>query len=166
MRSFGCKELWMKTEVQNYLQRLDDKENLDVLAIAGDTKEGTLSCFVGNAMLVTGEANFKELMRVDGHLSGRVVSSSGTLIVGASGKVDANVDVAVAIIHGTINGDVIATQRLELGRDAKVNGNIQTASLVIEEGAVLEGSCNMLQMGAAREKAVGTAASKAADRTD
>jgi cytoskeletal protein CcmA (bactofilin family) len=33
--------------------------------------------------VVTGEANFKAMMRVDGHLSGRVSSSSGTLIVGA-----------------------------------------------------------------------------------
>jgi cytoskeletal protein CcmA (bactofilin family) len=122
--------------------------------IARDIKEGTLSGFVGAGTLVTGEANFKAMMRVDGHLSGRVISSSGTLIVGANGKVDANIEVAVAIIHGTINGDIIATQRLELGRAAKVNGNIQTPSLVIEQGAVFEGSCKMQQMSAAKEKAV------------
>ena len=121
--------------------------------IARDIKEGTLSGFVGSGTLVTGEANFKAMMRVDGHLSGRVISSSGTLIVGANGKVDANIEVAVAIIHGTINGDIIATQRLELGRAAKVNGNIQTPSLVIEQGAVFEGSCKMLQMSAAKDKA-------------
>jgi cytoskeletal protein CcmA (bactofilin family) len=73
--------------------------------------------------------------------------------VGANGKVDANIEVAVAIIHGTINGDIIATQRLELGRAAKVNGNIQTPSLVIEQGAVFEGSCKMVQMTAAVDKA-------------
>ena len=114
--------------------------------LARDIKEGTLSGFVGAGTLVTGEANFKAMMRVDGHLSGRVSSSSGTLIVGATGKVDANIEVAVAVIHGTINGDIIATQRLELGRAAKVNGNIQTPSLIIEQGAVFEGSCKMLQM--------------------
>src|SRR5262245_32213675 len=118
-----------------------------------DIKEGTLSGFVGGGTVVTGEANFKAMMRVDGHLSGRVSSSSGTLIVGANGKVDANIEVAVAVIHGTINGDIIATQRLELGRAAKVNGNIQTPSLIIEQGAVFEGSCKMLQMATAAEKA-------------
>ena len=121
--------------------------------LARDIKEGTLSGFVGGGTIVTGEANFKAMMRVDGHLSGRVSSSSGTLIVGANGKVDANIEVAIAIIHGTINGDIIATQRLELGRAAKVNGNIQTPSLVIEQGAVFEGSCKMLQMSAAADKA-------------
>ncbi len=121
--------------------------------LAKDIKEGTLSGFVGGGTVVTGEANFKAMMRVDGHLSGRVSSSSGTLIVGANGKVDANIEVAVAVIHGTINGDIIATQRLELGRAAKVNGNIQTPSLVIEQGAVFEGTCKMVQMTQAVDKA-------------
>ena len=120
--------------------------------LARDIKEGTLSGFVGGGTVVTGEANFKAMMRVDGHLSGRVSSSSGTLIVGANGKVDANIEVAVAVIHGTINGDIIATQRLELGRAAKVHGNIQTPSLIIEQGAVFEGSCKMVQMSAAVDK--------------
>ncbi len=114
--------------------------------LARDFKEGNLSGFVGSGTVVTGEANFKALMRVDGHLSGRVSSSTGTLIVGANGKVDANIEVAVATIHGTVNGDIIATQRLELGRAAKLNGNIQTASLVIEPGALFEGTCKMIKM--------------------
>jgi len=131
--------------------------------LARDIKEGTLSGFVGGGTVVTGEANFKAMMRVDGHLSGRVSSSSGTLIVGANGKVDANIEVAVAVIHGTINGDIIATQRLELGRAAKVNGNIQTPSLIIEQGAVFEGSCKMLQMSAAADKNKREAAKKSVD---
>ena len=50
--------------------------------LARDIKEGTLSGFVGGGTDVTGEANFKAMMRVDGHFSGRITSSSGTLIVG------------------------------------------------------------------------------------
>ena len=121
--------------------------------LAREIKEGTLSGFVGGGTQLTGEATFKAMLRVDGHLSGKISSSSGTLIVGANGKVDANIEVAIAIIHGTVNGDIIASQRLELGRAAKVNGNIQTPSLVIEQGGIFEGSCKMLQMSAASEKA-------------
>ena len=120
--------------------------------LAKDIKEGTLSGFVGGGTTVTGETTFKAMLRVDGILSGRISSSSGTLIVGANGKVDANIEVAVAVIHGTINGDIIASQRLELGRAAKVNGNIQTPSLVIEQGGLFEGSCKMVQMSAAADK--------------
>ena len=122
-------------------------------SLARDIKEGTLSGFVGGGTDVTGEANFKAMMRVDGHFSGRITSSTGTLIVGNNGSVDANIEVTVAVIHGAINGDIIATQRLELGRAAKVTGNIQTPSLVIEQGAIFEGSCKMLQMHTAAEKA-------------
>ena len=132
--------------------------------LARDIKEGTLSGFVGGGTVMTGEANFKAMMRVDGTLSGRVSSSSGTLIVGANGKVDANIEVAVAVIHGTINGDIIATQRLELGRAAKVHGNIQTPSLIIEQGAIFEGSCKMLQMSATVDKSKKEAAKKVEDQ--
>lgn len=114
-------------------------------SLAREIKEGNLSGFVGGGTIVTGEANFKALMRVDGNLSGRITSTSGTLIVGANGKVDANIEVAIAMIHGTVNGDIIATTRLELGRAAKLTGNIQTASLMIEPGALFEGSCKMIK---------------------
>lgn len=120
--------------------------------IARDIKEGTLSGFVGAGTDVTGEATFKAMLRVDGHLSGKISSGGGTLIVGTNGKVDANIEVAVAVIHGIINGDIIATQRLELGRAAKVNGNIQTPSLVIEQGGIFEGSCKMIKMTEAADK--------------
>lgn len=126
---------------------VSESENL-----ARDIKDGNLSGFVGNGTVLTGEATFKMMLRVDGHLSGRVSSDDGTLIVGNNGQVDANIEVAIATIHGTVNGDIIATQRLELGRAAKVNGNIQTPSLVIEQGAVFEGSCRMTQSKADYEK--------------
>jgi cytoskeletal protein CcmA (bactofilin family) len=121
-------------------------------SLARDIKEGTLSGFVGNGTVLTGEATFKAMLRVDGHLSGRISSESGTLIVGNNGQVDADIQVAVAVIHGTINGDIVASQRLELGRAARVNGNIQTPSLVIEQGAVFEGTCHMAQLKTALDK--------------
>ena len=114
-------------------------------SLARDIKEGTLSGFVGNGTALTGEANFKGMLRVDGHLTGRVSSEDGTLIVSSGGQVDANVEVSVAQIYGTVNGDVIATKRIEMGRVAKVTGNIQTPALVIEQGAMFEGSCRMMQ---------------------
>lgn len=122
--------------------------------IAREIKDGTLSGFVGSGTAITGESTFKSLLRIDGKFSGRVTSPTGTLIVGAGGVVDANIEVSVATILGTVNGDIIATQRIELGRAGKLNGNIQTPSLMIEQGAVFEGSCKMIQQKAASEKPV------------
>jgi len=115
-------------------------------SLARDIKEGTLSGFVGNGTTLTGEANFKGMLRVDGHLSGRVSSQDGTLIISTGGQVEADVEVSVALIYGTVIGNVTATKRIELGRVAKVTGDIQTPALVIEQGAVFEGSCRMQQI--------------------
>ena len=121
-------------------------------SLARDIKEGTLSGFVGNGTTLTGEANFKGMLRVDGHLSGRVSSQDGTLIVSTGGQVDADVEVSVAQIFGTVVGNVTATKRIELGRVAKVTGDIQTPALIIEQGAIFEGSCRMQQIKDAQAK--------------
>jgi cytoskeletal protein CcmA (bactofilin family) len=134
-------------------------------SLARDIKEGTLTGFVGNGTTLTGEANFKGMLRVDGGLSGRVSSQDGTLIVSTNGRVDANVEVAVAQIFGTVNGDITATKRIEMGRVAKVTGNIQTPALVIENGAVFEGSCRMVQLKEQAEKSSSATASTSTSST-
>jgi cytoskeletal protein CcmA (bactofilin family) len=112
-------------------------------ALARGMKDGGVGGFVGGASTLTGEINFKGMMRVDGRLSGRVNSPDGTLIVSSGGRVEAQVDVAVAKINGTVEGDITATERIELGRTARVGGNLQTPALVVEEGAIFEGGCRM-----------------------
>lgn len=114
-------------------------------SMARDIKEGRLSGFVGHGTTLTGETNFHAMLRVDGHLIGTVSSENGTLIIGTNGQVDANITVAAAMINGAVNGDIVATEKLQLGRTARVLGNIQAPRLIIEEGAILEGGCSMLR---------------------
>ncbi|MEJ7578701.1 MAG: polymer-forming cytoskeletal protein [Pyrinomonadaceae bacterium] len=128
------------------------RASTDSETLAREIKEGTLSGFVGNGTVLTGEANFKGMLRVDGHLSGRVSSQEGTLIVSTGGQVDADIDVSIATINGTVNGDITASKRIELGRVAKVTGNIQAPALVIESGAIFEGSCRMTQVKEGQDK--------------
>lgn len=114
-------------------------------SMARDIKEGRLSGFVGHGTTLTGETEFHAMLRVDGHLIGTVTSESGTLIIGTNGQVDANINVAAAMINGTVNGDIYASEKLQLGRTARVLGNIHCPRLIVEEGAILEGSCSMLK---------------------
>lgn len=130
-------------------------------SMARDIKEGRLSGFVGHGTTLTGETEFHAMLRVDGHLIGTVTSETGTLIIGTNGQVDANVSVAAAMINGTVNGDVLATEKLQLGRTARVLGNIQSPRLIVEEGAILEGSCSMLKARENQEEAVAAAAAPA-----
>lgn len=124
----------------------------DSESMARDIKEGRLSGFVGHGTTLTGETNFQAMLRVDGHLVGSISSESGTLIVGTNGQVDANISVSTATINGTVNGDVVATEKVQLGRTARVVGNVQTPRLTIEDGAILEGGCTMLKAREAVEK--------------
>ena len=126
----------------------------DSESIARDIKEGRLSGFVGHGTVLTGETHFQMMLRVDGHLTGTVTSDGGTLIVGTNGQVDANISVGVATVNGIINGDVIATEKIQLGRTARVTGNISTPKLVIEEGALFEGGCSMMKAREAQETQV------------
>lgn len=121
-------------------------------SMARDIKEGRLSGFVGYGTKLTGETHFQAMLRVDGHLTGTVASETGTLIIGSSGQVDADISVASALINGTVNGDIIVTERLELGRTARVMGNVQTPRLTIEDGAIFEGGCSMIKAKEAVEK--------------
>ncbi len=126
-------------------------------SMARDIKEGRLSGFVGHGTTLTGETQFQAMLRVDGHLIGTVSSDSGTLIIGTNGQVDANILVAAAMINGTVNGDIVASEKLQLGRTARVMGNIQSPRLIVEEGAILEGSCSMLKARETHEEEVAAA---------
>jgi cytoskeletal protein CcmA (bactofilin family) len=66
--------------------------------------------------------------------------------------VDASIDVGSAVINGTVNGDVIGHQRVELGPSAVINGNISSPALTIRPGAIFHGRCCMKADGAGRRK--------------
>jgi cytoskeletal protein CcmA (bactofilin family) len=94
---------------------------------------------------LTGEIRFKDMLRINGHIAGKVTSLKGTLIVDGSALVDGDIDVAAVVISGTVNGDVIAQERVELGAAAVINGNISTRILTMKPGAIFQGDCRMLQ---------------------
>jgi cytoskeletal protein CcmA (bactofilin family) len=99
----------------------------------------------GSQPELVGDVNFKDMIRVNGHIAGSVYSKAGTMIVDTEAKVDANVDVAVAMIGGTVSGDIVARERVELGPTSKIYGNIWTRSIVIKDGAIFEGVCRMIE---------------------
>ena len=98
--------------------------------------------FVGDVVQFSGEVRFKSLLRIDGHFSGNVTSAEGTLIISCGAEVTkAVIDVAIAKINGTVEGDIRATKELVLGRTAIVKGKVAAPALIVEEGARFNGSC-------------------------
>jgi cytoskeletal protein CcmA (bactofilin family) len=81
-------------------------------------------------------------VRIDGQLEGNLIST-GDVIVGDSGTLNAQLKARNAVISGLVNGDMDVEDKLELMPTAKVYGDIKAGMLIIGEGAVFKGACEM-----------------------
>src|SRR5205814_1603269 len=90
------------------------------------------------------EFRFEGTLRIDCFVAGRIRSATGTLIIAETGKAEADISVAVAIIEGQVSGKIHALERVELGNHASVIGNIEAGIISIQPGAVFEGRCVFL----------------------
>jgi cytoskeletal protein CcmA (bactofilin family) len=87
-----------------------------------------------------GELSFKGSFRIEGNFKGTIVSES-LLIIGERGKVEADVKVGQLVINGEIRGTLQATDRIEVHDKGRVFGTLLAPTLVVEEGAYLEATC-------------------------
>lgn len=107
-----------------------------------DSARGDLNGFLDAGSHINGELHFEDTFRVDGRLTGKVVSE-GDLVVGEQGEVDGTIEVGRVFVSGVVRGNVTATSRVELTAGGKVYADLATPALVIEEGAIFEGKCRM-----------------------
>ena len=90
------------------------------------------------------EVTFEGVLHFDGHSMGNIRSAGGALVVTKKGRVDADIDVGVAVINGTVIGNITASERVFLDSDALVKGQILTRRLSARPGAIFEGDCVFL----------------------
>ncbi len=100
-----------------------------------------INTVIGRGSVSEGRFRIETGVRVDGVLKGELVSS-GTLIVGESGVIEADVKVREALISGRIVGDLVAEEKVHLQSQATFIGKIKTRILVVEEGAVFKAECD------------------------
>ena len=87
------------------------------------------------------EVTFEGVLHFDGHSMGNIRSAGGALVITKKGRVDADIDVGVAIINGIVIGNITASERVFLDSDALVKGQILTRRLSVKPGAIFEGDC-------------------------
>ncbi len=105
-------------------------------------KRDDINAFLGKDTEFEGKLTFSGAVRIDGQFKGEIFSK-GTLIVGESAVIESNINVALIIISGEIHGNIIADNRIEIHAPGKVFGNIQSPTVVIDEGVLFEGNCRM-----------------------
>jgi cytoskeletal protein CcmA (bactofilin family) len=91
---------------------------------------------------VTGQLTFQGPARIDGIVDGEV-NCQGNLTIGEGAEVKAKLTGQVVVIRGRVEGNVTATERIELLAPARLIGNINAPRLIITEGVVFDGDCSM-----------------------
>ena len=102
-----------------------------------------IATVIGRGTDIEGNVRFTGGLHVDGTIRGNVLSENeddkATLTLSDDGKVEGNVRVANALLNGTVVGDVIATNRVELAPKARITGTVTYALLEMEMGAEVNG---------------------------
>ena len=110
--------------------------------VAPASGPGGLTAFIDQGSEFEGKLSFRDTVRIDGRFRGEITSEN-TLIVGESGDIEAKISSSTIAISGVVTGDVFAKRKVVLHKTASVDGNIETPSIVIEEGATLNGQLTM-----------------------
>jgi cytoskeletal protein CcmA (bactofilin family) len=110
-----------------------------------DARGAGNSATIGKAVKIVGQIYSKEDLYVDGDLEGTVEALEHKLTIGPNGTVHAAVKAREVVALGTIQGNVEATERIEIRKDAKLVGDIRTARIIIEDGAYFKGSIDIVK---------------------
>jgi cytoskeletal protein CcmA (bactofilin family) len=103
-----------------------------------------VKAFLGEGTEFKGLLSFEGTVRIDGKFEGEVVTKD-ILILGENAVMNADVTVGTIITRGKVTGNITATKKIEVYKDGEIVGNIKTPLLIVEEGAILDGKCEMVK---------------------
>jgi len=97
---------------------------------------------IGRGVRFEGKLTFAGTVRIDASFVGTIVTDD-VLVVGEAARIDANITCGTIVVHGEVNGNVQAKTGVEIRASAKVRGDLETPSLVVEKGALFQGASRM-----------------------
>src|SRR3954449_8663326 len=106
---------------------------------------------LGRGVKFEGKLTFAGTVRIDASFVGTIVTND-VLVVGEAARIDANITCGTIVVHGEVNGNIQAKSGVEIKSAAKVRGDLETPSLVIENGALFQGASRMEAARAGRTK--------------
>ena len=102
-------------------------------------KEKQALSLIGEGITVVGSLNFGEgEVRLDGRLEGKILGP-GTLIIGQKGALRGEVDVGVLVLHGRVDGTVVASDSIRVTSTGRLCGRVHAVRFVMEEGGIFDG---------------------------
>lgn len=98
---------------------------------------------LGKSVMIKGEVSGSEDLYLDGQVEGSIDLKGNRLTLGPNGRVKANIAARSAVIHGKLEGNITATDRVDLKQSAVVTGDIVTQRISIDEGAFFKGGVDI-----------------------
>lgn len=117
------------------------KKDEDTIARSGD-----LNTIIGKGSSLEGNLKVENSLRVDGRIKGHVTTTD-SLVIGKEGEIEGEIIAKNAIIGGRVRGKISATGKVVLEAKAFFQGEMKTARLVIDDGAIFDGRCSMQRDG-------------------
>lgn len=108
----------------------------------GNREDLQLNGLLDRGCSFEGKLMFDGTVQINGDFKGEVLSD-GTLVIGTDAQINAKIQVDTIIIDGAVQGTIEAKRKIELHRGSRLVGNIITPTIVIEEGAIFQGQCQM-----------------------
>ena len=104
--------------------------------------DAEIKAYMGEDTVFNGLLNYSGTVRIDGKFEGQVITED-TLIIGETGHLMAEISAGTIICMGYVEGNLMASQKIEIHSTSKVVGNIKSPALNIELGGVFDGTCDM-----------------------
>ena len=117
------------------------------------------SAALGKNVTVKGQIFAREDLTIDGEVEGTVECHDHRLTIGPNARVQAGLKAREIVIHGSIQGNVEAADKIDIKKEAKLVGDIKTSRIVIEDGAYFKGSIDISKAAASKGAAGGPAIS-------
>src|SRR3954462_828622 len=102
---------------------------------------------IGKSVVIKGELNGSEDLTIEGHVEGKIELKDHVLTIGPNGKIRAQVFAKAVIVLGEVNGNVTATEKVDIRDGGSVDGDIISPRVAIAEGAHFRGSVDMQRKG-------------------
>jgi cytoskeletal protein CcmA (bactofilin family) len=101
---------------------------------------------IGRTVVIKGDIHSDEDLQIEGQMEGRLELGQHRLIVASNGQVQASIRARDVDVHGTVKGNVDASERVTLRKNSRLIGDLKMASVVIEDGAYFKGSVDITQV--------------------
>lgn len=109
-------------------------------------RAGEVHTLLGKGSEFDGKLTFEGQVRIDGKFSGQI-NTKDTLVIGDGARVNAEIFAGTVIVNGVVEGNIHATQIIELHQPGRIKGNMETPALSMDRGVIFEGSCKMENLG-------------------